>query len=110
MADGDGVDYSASAIRAAREPPPSAHPGPSPCARWGTEVSAAKVSRCKAVTGPISTKLTVRATPCAWRRVCFQAAWRCEAVRGLRKAQLEALAEEEESIEKAPRQLDIVVE
>ena len=60
--------------------------------------------------GPISTKRVSRTTLRGRRRVTGHAACESQAVGGLGEPQREALAEEQEAVEEAARQLDVVVD
>ena len=83
---------------------------PQPMRRSGNGSSAANASACTAVTGPISTKRVRRRHqpgPAARHR---PGGVRRERVRGLGEAQAAALGEEQERVEEAARQHDVVVD
>ena len=76
----------------------------------GKGSSVSKVARANAVTGPISTKRVSRTTLRARRRVWRPGSVRVQPVGGLGELQGEALAQKQEAVEKAVRQLDVVVD
>ena len=76
----------------------------------GNGSSVENVVRANAVTGPISTKRVSRTTLAGRRRVSGQAACECRRCAGWASCEREALAEEQEAVEEAARQLHVVVD
>ena len=78
--------------------------------RSGNGSSAANASRWSAVTGPISTKRPVRASSPGAPARDLPGGVRGERVRGLGEPQPEALGAQQEGVEEAARELDVVVD
>ena len=104
------VDDADRASRARARATTNARRGPSPSAARGTAAAGANVSRCSAVTGPISTNAVSRTTLRARRRVSAPGGVRAQPVRRRREPQLVALGEVEQAVEEAARQHHVVVE
>ncbi len=83
---------------------------PQPMRSSGKGSSVGKVARANAVTGPISTKLVSRTTLQRAPPRLRPRGMRVQAVGGLGELQREALAQEQEAVEEAARQLDVVVD